>query len=133
MTWLLPPSARTTPSPERTRGPRSPLPASLPGDFFVLGYDRDRLTYILVADDADNSSYNLGREIPVIMQQFALWGLADLGNRAVDAAREFRLVQVIPHEDRVIRLHNPDLSGAAQIAQRLQEQEQEQGHVRHLR
>jgi hypothetical protein len=109
------------------------LPETLLGDFFVLGYDRDRMTYILVADDADDSSYNLGRDIPTIMEQFKRWGWADIGNRAIDAAREFRLVQVIPQEDRVIRLHNPDLSGAAHIAKRLQEQEQEQGHVRHLR
>ena len=133
MTWLLPSSARVSSTPVRRTGPRAPLPESLPGRFFVLGYDRDRATYILVVDDADESSYNLGHDIPTIMQQFERWGLKDIGNRAVDAAREFRLVQVIPKEDRVIRLQNTDSSGAEHIARSLYEQEQEHGHVRHLR
>ena len=133
MVWLLPQSARVSGAPTRKKGPHTPLPESLPGSFFVLGYDRDRDVYILVLDDEDESSFNLGSDVPVVMRRFEQWGLKDIGNRAIDAAREFRLVQVIPHEGRVIRIPQTDPDGAALIAKQLHEQEQEQGHVRHLR
>lgn len=130
--WLLPSRPRGTDLPERKPAPRVPLPTTLPGAFFVLGYDRDRDTFVLVVDDDDESSYNLGRDIPPIMQQFERWGLADIGPRAIDAAREFRLVQVIPREDRIIRLtghEDPVTHIARQLAAH---EEQESAHVRHL-
>ena len=132
--WLLPTDRRGTATPERKRGPQAALPKRLPGDFFVLGYDRDRDTYILVTDDEDESSYNLGHDIQKVMRQFEQWGLKEIGNRAIDAAREFRLVQAIPAEDRVIRLagHNEN-EPMKHIARQLKAQEeQEQGHVKHL-
>lgn len=130
--WLLPTRERGAALPMRRKGPKAPLPKELPGDWFVLGYDRDRDTHILVVDDEDGSSYNLGHDVQKVMRQFELWGLKEFGNRAIDAAREFRLVQGIPSEDRVIRLAGHDTTPADLIARQLIEKEQEQGHVRHL-
>ena len=88
---------------------RAPLPDELPGTFFVLEWDRARECFILHIDDEDGSSYNLGNVIETVMMRFRIWGLPRIGNRAIDAAREFGVVQVLPEEDRIINLINRDV------------------------
>lgn len=131
MPSLLPPVRSKGETPARSRRPRAPLPKALPGEFFVLAYDRDRSTFILAVDDADHSNYNLGGDVTTLMRHFRTWGLSDIGTRAIDAAREFGAVQAIPAEDRVIRLERPsptEDSVAARL-QALEAQEQEGQYV----
>lgn len=94
---------------------KAPLPEQLPGDFFVLVWDRDREVFILHVDDADRSSYMLGGEVPKLMLQFRLWGYADIGNRSIDMAKEFGAVQTIPEQNRTIALFNRDKNLATQL------------------
>jgi hypothetical protein len=84
----------------------APLPERLPGAFFLLEYDRTTQRYTLRVDDDDATSYNLGSDIQAIMLRFRLWGHKDLGDRALDLAREFGAAQAIPGEDRVLALFN---------------------------
>ncbi len=99
---------RMRPSPSAR--PKAPLPASLPGDFFLVEYDRTRGRYILHLDNEDEESYDLGSDIQAMMRQFERWGLYSIGCEAIDRAREFGLAQAIPGEttrdDRVIALHD---------------------------
>lgn len=88
---------------------RAPLPDELPGTFFVLEWDRACECYILHIDDKDGSSYNLGSVIEIVMMRFRVWGFPRIGNRAIDAAREFGVVQVLPKEDRIINLIDRDV------------------------
>ena len=85
-----------------------PLPTVLPGEFFVLERNRFLGTYVIHVDDSvgdeDGSSYDLGSNIQVIMRQFRIWGHGLIGDRAIDFAREFNAVQVIPESDRLIPL-----------------------------
>jgi hypothetical protein len=85
-----------------------PLPLELPGEFFVLQYDRLYERFVLIVDDEDRSSYNLHGDIPAIMGYFKRWGLEEVGNRAIDTAREFGAAQAIPSDGRVIALCNRD-------------------------
>jgi len=113
--------------------PQAPWPEAFPGEFFVLSYDRDREVYLLVVDDEDGSSYNLGSGVPAIMQLMEQWGIKEVGYRAIDAAREFGMVQAIPSQDRVLRLTEINRNGLDTVANRLKAIEQERdGHVRHL-
>ena len=132
MPSLLPPIRETGAPPRARRRPQAPLPTVLPGKFFVLAYERDRDTYVLVVDDADASNYNMGSDVPTLMRHFRTWGLPDIGNRAIDAAREFGVVQVIPAEDRVIRVPvpvDPEADSVATRLRALEAQEQERGYV----
>lgn len=84
-------------------------PKTLPGDFFVLTFDRETGNYDLIVDDIgvdhpEPSSYKLGDDIETVMLYFRVIGLKELGNRAIDAAREFGQVQAIPSDGRVIRI-----------------------------
>jgi hypothetical protein len=89
-------------SPRPPRRAKAPLPPSLPGEFFVVLYDRDAETYTIVVDDETNSSYNLGVGVEPAMRYFRFLDRimhttpnppqADLvvtGYRAIDIAREF--------------------------------------------
>ena len=130
--WLLPRKQESgTALTSGSRKPRAPLPKVLPGDFFVLAWDRDREVFTLVVDDADESDYNLGGDIQKVMRHFDSWKLKEIGYRAIDAAHEWGMVQVIPTEDRIIRLSGRDpvdtVSGRLQALE-----EQEHGNVRHL-
>lgn len=82
---------------------RPPFPASVTGDFFVVTYDRNGEHYTLHVDDADRSSYKLAT-LAIAMRMFELWGFGALGLRALDQAREYGAVQVVPKQDRVINL-----------------------------
>lgn len=85
--------------------PQAPLPETLPGDFFVLEYDRDLGRYLLHVDDADGKSFRLPGSVPRIQLQFRQWGLDKrLSDDVIDAAREFGAVQCIPAQRRVINL-----------------------------
>ena len=81
---------------------KAPLPVQLPGEFFVLEWNKLRETFILHVDDAEKSSYNLGSDVQIAMMRFRVWGLEDIGNRAIDIAREFGVAQAIPKGNRVI-------------------------------
>jgi hypothetical protein len=82
---------------------RPPTPATLTGDFFVLAWDRAGDHYVIYLDDADRSSYRLGA-IQQARIQFKVWGLSELGDCAIDQAREFGTVQVVPSKNKIINL-----------------------------
>ena len=85
---------------------RPPLPKTLPGEFFVLEWEKYRGRFVLHVDDEEHSSYDLGANIRVIMRQFKLWNHETVGNRAVDMAKEFGSAQAILHDNRVIALYD---------------------------
>lgn len=78
------------------------LPDRLPGEFFVLAYDPDGEEFSMIVDDAGHSSYKLGSDIPAIMRYFKRIGISELGNRTIDVAREFRLVQAVFADGRTL-------------------------------
>lgn len=85
------------------RKDRPPLPRKLPGEFFMLEWDKYRDRFILYVDDEEHSSYDLGGNIQLIMRQFRqLWKLDIVADRAIDMAREFGKAQVILHDGRII-------------------------------
>ncbi len=94
---------------------QSPLPYPIPGEFFVLLFDRDVRSYTLFVDDAAHSSYNLGDDIQSIMAYFRMLGLIDLGNSAIDLAREFGASQVVPSENRVFRVDSQPQRGTPEF------------------
>lgn len=67
-------------------------------------YERDRERFTLIVDDADQTSYNMGNDIAKLMIQFRIWGLAFLGDRVIDVAKEFGACQGIPAQDRTVAL-----------------------------
>lgn len=88
--------------------------ASLPSQvallpFFVLRWDVDTEQMVIYVRDekGDQASYELGDHLPTVSQQLTFWGLGDplFVDRAVDSAKEFRAVQVIPEQARIISLH----------------------------
>ena len=96
-----PPAARARVIPSRRKA-KAPLPASLPGRFFLLEYVRDSGYYRLTVDDGNMSSFNFGSDIETMMRQFRRWGCFNTGCSAIDTAREFGAAQGIPGEGRVI-------------------------------
>lgn len=93
--------------------PQAPLPETLPGDFFVLEYNTDTEVFVLHLDDEDGSSFRFGTlaTVPRMQTQFRLWGLdPKVTDRAIDAAKEFRSIQCVWSQDRVISLidRNPE-------------------------
>ena len=82
----------------------APPPETLPGKVFALEWSRDREVFILHVQDADASSYNLGGDIPTVQMRFRLWGHADLGNRAIDIAREFGAVKASLVDGRAVAM-----------------------------
>ena len=101
---------------------RAPWPASLPGEFFVLVYDRDAERFRLYVDDAEVSSYDLGNDIQTIMRYFRqmeqIHGpdshYIDLTNRAIDIAKEFGTAQAIFKDRRVLIVRPPPSPGHKQ-------------------
>lgn len=95
---------------------RAPIPKELPGDFYLLEWDRDRQTYIIHLDDDDGSSHDLGGNVQAVMTRFKLWGLKAIGDRSIDVAREFGAAQAIPAQNRCRAIfdreafRNPELS-----------------------
>jgi hypothetical protein len=84
---------------------RAPFPDQLPGEFFVIMYDRDRERYILHTDDAERSSYELPLMMPQILFLLRKWNVSKIGERAVDMAREFGMAQAILGTDRVVAIY----------------------------
>ena len=72
------------------------LPAALPGRFFVLTWDKDAEQFLLYLDNPDRESHRLGSDVQKVMMHFRVWGLYDIGCRAIDVAREFGMAQAIP-------------------------------------
>ncbi len=85
---------------------RPPLPRTLPGEFFVIEWEKYRGRFVLHVDDEERSSYDLGANIQAIMRQFELWGHAKTGTRAIDVAKEFGAAQAILSDGRVIALYD---------------------------
>lgn len=83
---------------------RPALPAVLMGRFFVVSYRRAYDDYVILLDNAQRDSFELGADITAISGQFALWGCKDLGQRAIDMARSFGAAQAIFKDGRVIAL-----------------------------
>jgi len=77
------------------------LPPTLPGDFFLLEWDRDRGVFIIHVDDEDHSTYRLASKVSDAMLRFRMWGIADIGNRAIDIAAEFGVAQAMLKDGRV--------------------------------
>lgn len=79
-------------------------PTGLPGDFYVLEYDKNTEWFKLYSDDENQSSYELGELTPA-RRYLGLFGGPD-ADLAMDYAMQFGVVQVIPAQRRVILLHN---------------------------
>ena len=118
---------------------RAALPEQLPLDpFFVLRWDPDVedmsvIVDVRVDDSSDLQSYSLGDYLPGVSRALQFQGLDPLfADRAVDAAREFRAVQVIPRTSSVIPLiqrtlnHDPVID---MLAQQDQEQQTSYAHL----
>lgn len=97
-------------SPQKPAKGRAPVPATLPGQFFVLSYDREDQRYVLHVDDAEESTFDLGDDIDDVRAQFLSRGYPLVHvNDLIDRAREFGTCQYIPRagehvEDRVIQI-----------------------------
>ncbi len=86
-----------------------PLPTKIPGEFFVIEYDKYGERYILHVDDEDGSSYDIGSDVEFIMTRFKMWDVYEVGNRTLDMAREFGVAQGILADGRVIALFDRSL------------------------
>jgi len=77
-------------------------PVPIPGPFYVLSYDKEGESFTLYIDDQNQSSYVLGALEPTL-RYLSLFGgpNADL---AIDCAKQFGTVQVIPAQRRVLPL-----------------------------
>lgn len=99
---------------------KAKFPDYIPGDFFVLvceksqpgvlivGASVGRFRFTLIVDDDDQSTYDLGSNLSVIFRRFELWGLGEIGREAIDRARNFGTVQVIPAQNRIINIFDRD-------------------------
>ena len=94
--------------PGRTRKDRPPFPKELPGKFAVISYDRDLERFMLYVDDERKSSYDLGRNVQVIMARFEQWGHRRVLCETLDLAREFGTAQAIFKDGRTIALFGRD-------------------------
>lgn len=97
-------------SPHRTAKGRVPIPQELPGQFFVVEFDREDRSYVLHLDDEGRSTFHLGEDVEQIRPVFTARGYpARMVDDMLDRAREFGACQYIPsgHEhlaDRLIQL-----------------------------
>lgn len=83
----------------------APLPAALPGTFFVLAYFRDSGHFRMYLDDDVGSSYIVKLSPTDLSVRLQAYGIdKQTANDAVDRAVEFRSVQCIPSQKRVISL-----------------------------
>lgn len=71
------------------------LPDRLPGSFFVVAYNRDYETFTLFVDDADGSSFDLGRfeNLGQHLQYFERQSCGEIAERALSQARSFGAAQ----------------------------------------
>lgn len=101
---------------------KAPLPSQIPGDFFVLIWNRDAETFRIELDDAHHSSYDLGGNPAQVARLLYLRGFKKaFREHAVDIAREFGMAQCIPSQERVIAI----ISRRAPAVQFTHEEEQE--------
>jgi hypothetical protein len=97
-------------SPYRTARGRAPIPEKLPGQFFVVEFDREDRSYVLHVDDEGRSTFQLGDAVEQIRALFVARGYpARIVDDMIDRAREFGACQYIPspHEhvaDRLVQL-----------------------------
>lgn len=85
---------------------RAKLPISPPmSPFFVLRWDVDTEDMVIHLSDEKRTSFSLGDYLPQVVRQLILWGIPKLlAEQCTDAAKEFRAVQVVPSDGRVINL-----------------------------
>ncbi len=92
---------------------RARLPDAIPGPFFVLRYDKEREVMSILMSETE--SHAIGEVVTAdgglqfnptaASHQLQRWGVDKfVANDAIDQALEFRSVQVIPREKRVINL-----------------------------
>jgi hypothetical protein len=97
-------------APQKPAKGRTPIPEKLPGQFFVLEYEREDQRYVLHVDDEDRSTFDLGDDIQIVRAQFVGRGYpTEQVNDLIDRAREFGSCQYIPSpgshvDDRVIQI-----------------------------
>ena len=92
-------------APFKTSKGQVPIPAVLPGAFFVLEFDREDRSYVLHLDDEGHSTFSLGGDVEQIRAVFTALGLdARTVSDAIDRAREFGACQYIPSP----HVHVPD-------------------------
>jgi len=96
------------------QGVRAKLPDKLPGRFFVLTYYRSTGQFSIFLDDRDHTSYRLGADLPTVQMRFAVWGLRQIGNEAIDRAKEFGSAQAILRDGRIISLFDRTIRGSTQ-------------------
>lgn len=96
--------------------------------FFVLRWDADMEQMVIYVEvDGKPESYELGDYMPGASRQLQLWGVDPFfADRAIDTAREFRAVQVIQSQDRIIPLHKREAAGRL-VADALAESERPEG------
>jgi len=96
---------------------RAPVPPQLPGDYFVLEFNRETEAFILHVDDGDGSTYDLGDDVAPLQALFCTRTNAATGmllqparvDHMIDVARELGMAQYIPTpgelvEDRVLSI-----------------------------
>lgn len=106
----------------------APLPADLKLDpFFVLRWNPDLETLLFASPHAADSTFDLGDRLPEAVRTLSLRGLhPQRAEYAIDCAREFGAVQVIPRTDRVLSLarsRNPEVN----ISEHLIKAERDEG------
>lgn len=83
---------------------RAIVPAQLPGDFFLLEFNREVECFILHVDDGDGSTYDLGDDVANIQALLCTRTTASTGvllqpdciDGMIDIARELGMSQYIP-------------------------------------
>lgn len=104
----------------------APFPDKIPGLFFVLSYFKDQDLFRIYLDDENKSSYSLRIQPKALSGKLTACGVdAQTAQDAVDRAIEFRLVQCIPDQKRVISLHKRTSSRSVSLP----EQEASNGFV----
>ena len=85
------------------------LPDRIHGAFFVLQWETISGAFVLTLDDADHSSFDLGESAVDVVRMLVARGFEHgFAGSCVDLAREFRAVQCIPAQARVILLFRRD-------------------------
>ncbi len=90
-----------------THGPNvAAMPDTLPGRFVVIVYRKDEERATIHLDDDDRSSYDLGSNIPLMLNQFRWWNKEKLLEDIYNLAREFGAAQGIFESNRTVVLHD---------------------------
>lgn len=88
---------------------RAPVPEQMPGEFFVLEYDREGEGFTLHVDDEDHSTYDLGNDIAELQVLFRTRRTQDGAplqprqiGQMIDIARELGMAQYIPQQGELV-------------------------------